>query len=85
MANDRIHIMCRHCKKYRSMAKYYPTLGHGVWFPESLSDFIERHMEHSPHFGGDDLGGDACFELFAESSDVWPEGATQEVVNAERA
>lgn len=50
------------------MAKYYPTLGHGVWFPERLCDFIDKHMECSPHFGSMDLNGDRCFDLFTDSS-----------------
>ncbi len=73
MANDRIYIKCKHCGEYFTLAKYYPSLGHGIWFPESLDAFIEDHMRHSPAFGKMDLEGDACFTLFAESDPNYQE------------
>ena len=67
MANDRIRIKCRKCSEEMTFAKYYPTLGHGIWFHEHLDEFVTKHMECSPSFGGPDLNGDRCFELFTES------------------
>ena len=67
MANDRIFISCKHCGEQMTLAKYYPTIGHGIWHHESLDAFIKKHMECSPAFGGMDLGGDVCFELSTES------------------
>ncbi len=49
------------------LAKYYPTLGHGIWDHEKLDAWVEKHMECSPHFGKVDLQGDRCFDLFTES------------------
>ena len=69
MANDRIWIKCRGCGKKRSFAKYYPTLGHGIWFPKAVEDWVEKHMKCSPNFGKQDLGGDRCFDFIAESDD----------------
>jgi len=71
MANDHIFIQCRHCKEQRSLAKYYPTLGHGVWFPEKVCNFIEKHMKCSPSFGDQTLNGDRCFDLITESDDAF--------------
>ena len=51
------------------LAKYYPTMGHGMRFPESVSDWVSKHMECSPAFGRMDLEGDRCFDLFTESDD----------------
>lgn len=67
MANDRIKIICRNCKEYTTFAKYYPSLGHGIWHFKSLDEFIEKHMECSPNFGKSNLGGDRCFDLITES------------------
>ena len=73
MANDRIFFKCRHCSETKMLAKYYPTLGNGVWFPEEVCNWIEKHMKCSPAFGGMDLGGDRCFDLFTESDDRFNE------------
>jgi hypothetical protein len=73
MANDRIYFKCRHCGETKLLAKYYPTLGHGVWFPEEMCKWVEHHMECSPYFGGQDLQGDRCFDLFAESDERFGE------------
>lgn len=70
MANDRIYIQCKHCREKKTLAKYYPTLAHGVWHPKSVCEWIEKHMECSPAFGGFDLGGDRCFDLFTESVEI---------------
>jgi len=54
------------------LAKYYPTvLGYGVWFPEEVCKWIKKHMECSPNFGNYDLGGDKCFDVYAESNDAY--------------
>ena len=66
MANDRIFIKCRHCNECMTFAKYYPTIGHGIWFHESLDEFVIKHMMCSPAFGGMDLEGDRCFDLLTE-------------------
>ena len=73
MANDRIFFKCRGCGETKMLAKYYPTIGHGIWFPESVSEWVEKHMECSPNFGGMDLKGDRCFDLFTESDDRFNE------------
>ncbi len=68
MANDRIYMTCRGCKDITSLAKYYPpSMGHGVWNPEKVVAFIDKHIECSPNFGKGDLGGDRCFDLWTES------------------
>lgn len=67
MANDRIYLKCRGCGATRSLAKYYPTLGYGVWWPDEVAQWIDKHMRCSPHFGEKDLNGDRCFDLFTES------------------
>ncbi len=68
MANDRLWLRCRHCGEYGALAKYYPSLGHGIWSPESLDKFVWKHMECSPNFGQHDLAGDTCFTIHAESA-----------------
>ena len=73
MANDLIFLKCRTCGHTKMLAKYYPTLGHGVWYPDEVSRFVEKHMECSPNFGYDDLKGDRCFDLFTESDDRFQE------------
>ena len=72
MANDRIRIKCRKCGEEMTFAKYYPTLGHGIWSSHIpyLEEFVSKHMECSPYFGGDSLNGDRCFDLFTESEIV---------------
>jgi hypothetical protein len=55
------------------LAKYYPTLGHGVWNPQKVCEWVEKHMRCSPNFGKMNLGGDRCFDLFAESDDRFHE------------
>ncbi len=72
MANDMIFFKCKHCSKTKMFAKYYPTLGHGIW-SESFVDWVSRHMECSPSFGGYDLAGDRCFDLFTESDSRFKE------------
>jgi hypothetical protein len=72
MANDLIFFKCRGCGETKILAKYYPLLGHGVWFPDSVSDWVEKHMRCSPNFGKMDLGGDRCFDLFTESDNRFP-------------
>ena len=69
MANDRIFIVCRHCRDRGLLAKYYPpqTIGHGVWNVARLEAFVEQHMRCSPAFGQSTLEGDRCFDLIAES------------------
>ena len=66
MANDRIFIKCRHCNENMTFAKYYPTIGHGICFKDSLDEFVYKHMQCSPEFGKADLGKDRCFDLFTE-------------------
>ncbi len=56
-----------------TLAKYYPIMGHGIWFHDSLDEFVTKHMECSPSFGKMDLEGDACFTLFAESDPNYQE------------
>ena len=75
MANDRIHIRCRNCGRVRTLAKYYPTIGSGVWEPQVLADWIDQHIQCSPNFGREDLNGDRCFDLMVESEEgfVFPE------------
>lgn len=73
MANDRLFFKCRHCGETKMLAKYYPTLGHGIWFPAKVSEWVETHMECSPAFGQMDLAGDRCFDLFAESDERFAE------------
>lgn len=67
MANDRIYMKCRNCGKEKMLAKYYPTMGHGIAFPAEVICWIEEHIMCSPHFGENDLHGDRCFDLFTES------------------
>ena len=59
-------MTCRGCKDIGLLAKYYPGVA-GIWFPDRLEKFVETHMQCSPHFGGVDLEGDRCFDLWAES------------------
>jgi len=73
MANDRIFFKCRGCEETLMLAKYYPSMGHGIWFPEMVSAWVEKHMECSPHFYDMDLKGDRCFDLFTESDDRFNE------------
>jgi hypothetical protein len=72
MANDRIFIICRHCKAGNLLAKYYPSNA-GVWWPDRVKDFVDKHIQCSPEFGKVDLDGDRCFDLIAESDPrfVW--------------
>ena len=67
MANDRIIITCRNCKETTMFAKYYPTLGHGIWHLDHLDEWVYNHMKCSPNFGGMDLKGDRCFDLSTEN------------------
>lgn len=73
MANDRIFLKCRHCGYTKMLAKYYPSIGHGIWFPGSVSDWVEKHITCSPAFGNMTLEGDRCFDLFTESDDRFHE------------
>ena len=73
MANDRIYMQCRYCYKTVLLTKYFPSPGEGVWDPTKVSDFIERHISCSPHFGSVTLEGDRCFDLFTESSKEFEE------------
>lgn len=70
MANDRIKITCKKCSESMTFAKYYPTIGHGIWDEKSLSDFVHKHMQCSPAFGGMDLDGDRCFDLSTDSENA---------------
>ena len=78
MANDRLYFKCRNCGETKMLAKYYPTMGHGIWFPDAVSDWVKTHMECSPNFGMSNLRGDGCFDVFAESderlSELWQPG-----------
>ena len=65
MANDRIFIKCRGCKKKAILAKYYPT-NNGVWNRDKLCNFIDDHINCTADYAGD-LGGDRCFDLYTES------------------
>lgn len=73
MANDRIFLKCRHCGDCTMLAKYYPTIGHGIWNHEKLDEWVDKHMQCSPHFGEIDLKGDRCFDLFSESDSRFKE------------
>ena len=68
MANDRLILKCRNCGDTMTFAKYYPTLGHGIWSPEKLDTWVSQHMMCSPRFGGIDLGGDRCFDIHTENT-----------------
>ena len=69
MANDRLWLICKHCKKEVLLAKYYPIKSHSrLWSAEHLVVFIETHIEHSPNFGHNDLNGDTCFEIGTDST-----------------
>lgn len=81
MANDRILFKCRGCGETVTLAKYYPTLGHGIWFPETISAYVEKHIECSLNFGKDDLGGDRCFDLFTESDKRYSELSKPALIN----
>lgn len=67
MANDRIRMTCRHCGSERTLAKYYPEMAHGIFDPDAVCEWVEKHMECSPAFGTMDLNGDRCFDLSTES------------------
>lgn len=93
MANDYIFIKCKHCGHWTTLMKFYPgeayvpsdnwALGFTKWL-----DWHGANCLPNP-FGGD-LGGDALFELMAESDDRlndWldpnkrglPEGASDDI------
>ncbi len=72
MANDRIFMKCHGCGETKMMAKYYPTIGRGVWFPESVSEWVEQHMWSCVETKMD-LEGDRCFDLFTESDERFNE------------
>ena len=72
MSNDRIIIKCRHCGLTYLFAKYYPS-NYGMWYPECVEDFVDRHMSCLPNIGGHDLQGDRCFDLFTESDERYNE------------
>lgn len=78
MANDRIYLQCKTCKKCKLLWKYYPFGGEldgGYLWPkaEELADFIGEHL-HICHPavrqmrpGIPTLEGDPGFELGCES------------------
>ena len=67
MANDRINLRCRGCGAEKMLVKYYPRQFDGIWSPTEVSWWIAEHLQCSPHWGQQDLGGDRCFDLFTES------------------
>lgn len=69
MANDRIYIVCRQCGSQKMLAKYYPGGPMGVWFPEAVEHWVDKHMRCSPASVNfcPTLNGDRCFNLIAES------------------
>jgi hypothetical protein len=73
MANDRIFFKCRHCGETKMLAKYYPTMGHGVWDQDVVADWVGKHMMCSPAFYQMNLQGDRCFDLFTESDNRFQE------------
>jgi len=66
VANDRIHMKCRGCGDTLMLAKFYPA-DFGVWYPDMVSKWIELHIPCSVDRYASDLGGERCFDLFAES------------------
>lgn len=66
MANDKIFIKCKHCGEHTTLFKYYPS-NYGLFHPDWVDAFAEKHFHCSPHFGKMDLEGDVCFELVVES------------------
>ena len=67
MANDRLFLKCNTCGTTHLLAKYYPSLGHGIWDGERLDNYVTKHMLCSPEFGATHLNGDSCFSIFAET------------------
>lgn len=70
MANDRLIMKCKICKETRSLVKYYPWT-HGLLFdPDSLDDWLFKHVNEC---GGESgrydagFGGYCVLELWAES------------------
>jgi hypothetical protein len=61
-------MVCKNCGDKQLLAKYYPSMGHGMWSVEAFAVWVEKHMECSPYFGLFDLKGDNCFEVRSESS-----------------
>lgn len=66
MANDRLYFKCKNCGEHQAFAKYYPG-NYGVWFPEKMAEWVKTHMGCSDNIWANDLGGDSCFTVFAES------------------
>lgn len=68
MANDRVFLRCRVCRRSLMIYKYYPSAG-GAQDGNRIEQFINEHAEEkrcANHFGGS-LDGDVLFELWAES------------------
>lgn len=68
MANDRLFLVCLHCRASTMLAKYYPG-DYGVWNGEQrIGAFVNEHMGCSPAVRDSamELANDACFEVLTE-------------------
>ena len=69
MANDRLYMECKNCKKIMMILKYYPSGNSYVFDAKHLEDFLVWHLNCSKPT--QDLNGDRCFNIFTESSDYY--------------
>ncbi|KKL73158.1 hypothetical protein LCGC14_2077720, partial [marine sediment metagenome] len=67
MANDRLYIECKDCKKFIMFLKYFPYGRSYTWDNSELEVFMLKHINCSKP--EQTLHGDRCFNIFAESAD----------------
>jgi len=63
MANDRIILRCKRCKKDKVIYKHYPSGGYAT---DNIGEFIDEHLRECQQRFDTDLGCDAGFELHTE-------------------
>jgi hypothetical protein len=69
MANDKVFLVCKHCRRAIAFMNYYPNTGlYWVGQEERLTNFISEHSKSCNRPVGVDLGGDTRFELLTEGA-----------------
>ena len=75
VANDRIWMRCRKCGEEQMLYKYFPGPTLESYASEDVQAFVEKHVDecHAVHRPGH-LGGERCFDLYAESAEPTGDG-----------